>query len=165
MDLNQQKEQYSNAYLRAVAAAAGYGIYKPDPDEDSVDWGIAARGGRGSVLSPRLEVQLKCTATDLGNVSVLRYPLKLKNYNDLRLTNLLVPRILVVVRVPEQPDNWLLHAEEQLTMRHCGYWRSLRGLPETSNEATVVVEVPRNQVFSVPALRALMEQVGAGGSP
>src|SRR6266566_4487959 len=165
MDPSQQKEQYSNAYLRAVAAVAGYGVYKPDPDEDSVDWGIAARGGRGSILSPRLEVQLKCTATELPTEPVLRYALKRKNYNDLKTSNLLVPRILVVVRVPERPADWLHQTEEQLAMRHCGYWRALRGLPDTTNETTVTVEVPRSQVFSAEALRTIMDRIGMGGVP
>ncbi len=44
MELNLQKEQFSNAYLRAVAAAAGFQIYKPEPDIDKIDWGIAAPG-------------------------------------------------------------------------------------------------------------------------
>ena len=37
MDLNQCKEQFSIAYVRAVASAAGYGVQKPDVDDDSID--------------------------------------------------------------------------------------------------------------------------------
>lgn len=50
MDINQQKEQFSNAYLQAVASVAGYSLYKPNVDDDSVDWGIAASGGTGRIL-------------------------------------------------------------------------------------------------------------------
>ena len=61
MDLNQQKEQFSRAYVQAVAAAAGFATYIPDVDDDSIDMGIAA-GGKESRRRPRLELQLKCTA-------------------------------------------------------------------------------------------------------
>ena len=42
VEINQRKEQFSNAYLQAVASTAGYSLYKPVVDDDSVDWGIAA---------------------------------------------------------------------------------------------------------------------------
>jgi hypothetical protein len=62
VDINHQKEQFSSNFVRVVAAVAGYALYKPEVDEDSVDWGIAAKGGIGSIYSPRLELQLKSTA-------------------------------------------------------------------------------------------------------
>lgn len=113
MDINQQKEQFSNTYVRAVASVAGYSLYKSDVDDDSIDLGIAAKGGTGPILSPRLELQLKCSSRDIIDESHVRYPLKLKNYNDLRI-NALVPRILVVVVVPEDITDWLQQSEEEL---------------------------------------------------
>jgi hypothetical protein len=47
MDLNTQKEQFSNAFIVAVAAAAGFTTGQWDVDDDSIDWQIAAAGGRG----------------------------------------------------------------------------------------------------------------------
>ncbi|KAB8316949.1 DUF4365 domain-containing protein [Tolypothrix campylonemoides VB511288] len=96
MDISQQKEQLSNAYVRAIASVAGCSLYKPDVDDDNVDIGIASRGGTEPILSPRLELQLKCTSRDTLEESYIKYPLKLKNYDNLRI-NTLVPRILVVV--------------------------------------------------------------------
>jgi hypothetical protein len=100
VDINQQKEQFSSNFVRVVAAVAGYALYKPEVDEDSVDWGIAAKGGIGSIYSPRLELQLKSTSRDVMDNHHVRYPLSLKNYNELRV-NSHVPRILVVVLLPE----------------------------------------------------------------
>ena len=51
--------------MQAVTAAAGYNVYKPEVDDDSVDLGIAARGGKGTFRSPKLELQLKCTSIDV----------------------------------------------------------------------------------------------------
>ncbi len=60
--LNQMKEQFSHAYVKAVAAVAGFAWYKPSVDDDSIDLGLAQRGGGGTTRSPRLEIQLKCHA-------------------------------------------------------------------------------------------------------
>lgn len=49
MDINQQKEQFSNTYLQAITTVAGYSLYKPSVDDDSVDWGIAAKGVLGRI--------------------------------------------------------------------------------------------------------------------
>jgi hypothetical protein len=97
--------------------------------------------------------------------SPLRYPLKMKNYNDLRPENLWVPRILVVVFVPKKVAGWLRQTDKELALLCCGYWVSLRGQPETSNETTVNVSVPRSQVFSVEALRGLMQRISESNVP
>lgn len=165
MDINQQKERFSDAYLQAVAAVAGFVCYKPQPDVDSVDWGIGAVGGKGTIRSPRIELQLKCTARNLMDDHQIRYPLPLKNYDELRAENYQVPRILVVVVIPTEVNEWLIHSEEQLAMRYCGYWVSLRGMPETHNESTVTVHVPRSQRFAVDALCQMMDRIGDGGQP
>ncbi|MCP2729084.1 DUF4365 domain-containing protein [Limnofasciculus baicalensis] len=73
MDINQQKEQFSSTFVRVVASVAGYALYKPEVDEDSIDWGIAAKGGRGSLYSPRLELQLKSTSRNVIHDAYLRY--------------------------------------------------------------------------------------------
>ena len=165
MDINQQKEQFSNAYLRAVAAVAGFVCYKPEPDTDSVDWGIAAVGGKGTTRSPKVELQLKCTAKGLMDDNEIRYPLKMKNYDELRAENYQVPRILVVVVIPEQLGEWLAQSEDELAMRHCGYWMSLRSRPQVDNEGTVTIRVARVQQFTVDALRQMMDRIGNGGLP
>ena len=84
MNINLQKEQFSNAYIQAVTTVAGYSLYRPDIDDDSVDLGIAAKNVTGIIISPRLELQLKCTSRDLVDSNYIRYPLKLKNYGELR---------------------------------------------------------------------------------
>lgn len=162
MDLSHSKEQFSMAYVKAVASVAGFAVERISMDLDSVDVTIWSRNRAGRIHSPRLDVQLKCTATDVVKGDVIKYPLKRKNYDDLILENVLVPRILVVVLVPEDPREWLDQSEEHMVMRHCGYWISLKGMPPTNNETSVSVEIPRTQVFSVDALKRIMAQIGEG---
>ncbi|AFZ25034.1 hypothetical protein Cylst_2840 [Cylindrospermum stagnale PCC 7417] len=164
MDINQQKEQFSLTYIRAIAAVAGYSLYRPEIDNDSIDLGIVSRGGVGKILSPRLELQLKCTARDILDKSYIKYPLILKNYNDLRI-NALVPRILVVVLVPERIADWIKQTEEELCLRHCAYWVSLRGMPETANRNNVTIELLRSNQFTPDVLQGIINRISFGELP
>jgi hypothetical protein len=165
MDENQQKEQFSNAYVRAVAATAGYNIYKPEVDDDSVDWGIGARGGKGTTRSPKVELQLKCTSQDVVKQDHIAFPLPVKNYHDLRQIDYQVPRILVVVVAPQDVSAWLTQSEASLVLHCCGYWLSLRGREDVANVEKITVHVPRTQLFTVTALKQMMQRVADGGFP
>lgn len=165
MELNRQKEQFGNAFLHAAAAAAGFATCKPGVDDESVDWIIHQSGGSGVVHSPRLEVQLKCTACPEGDIAGFRFPLSTKNYRDLIRIDLLVSRILVLVVMPVQVKDWLRMTDDHLILRNCAYWTSLRGLPQTENIASIVVRFPREQRFDAEALGNLMSRVGSGVFP
>lgn len=166
LDPNMCKERLSDAYLQAVVTTARMSMTKPSVDNDSVDWTIAMKGGMGKYSSPRLEVQLKCTSDAVDNNSdEIKYPLKLKNYQELRAEDLYVPRILVVVFVPDDIDRWVEQTEETLLVRHCGYWLSLRGMPESSNSTSVTVSIPRTQIFTAVALKEMMLRIGNGEMP
>ncbi len=165
MDINQQKEQFGNSYLQAVTTVAGYSLYKPSVDDDSIDWGIAAKAGAGRIRAPRLELQLKSTSRDIIDEKSIRYPLKLKNYEDLIWTDLAIPRILLVILIPENNSDWLKQSEEELCLRHCGYWVSLRGMPSTTNTVNITVMIPRNNQFTVAALELIMLGISQGVQP
>lgn len=164
MYLNFQKEQFSRAYVEAIAASAGCNTMKPDVDDDSIDLCLKSKIN-GSVSSrPQLDLQLKATKDLEDDGNCFKYTAKVKNYNDLRLTNLLVPRILVVVLVPENVDDWLVQSEEQLVMKKCGYWVSLYGQGETRNETTINIKIPKVNIFSVSVLTEFMQNIASRGS-
>lgn len=164
MDPQKQKEEFSRAYVLAVAAAAGMSTYGLSVDDDSIDIGLAARGGQGRLRSPRIELQLKCTAEQPPPGPDFPHELKIKNYEELCGASV-VPRILVVVVVPELPGDWLNHSEDQLVLRRCAYWVSLREMPNVQNTRSVTIRMPRVQVFNVTALIQLMSMVGEGRAP
>ena len=165
MDLNMRKEQFSRAYVQAVAACAGYAWSSPSVDDDSVDITLHERGGRGTVRSPKLELQLKCKEAPIPNEPAFSFFVPIKNYDDLREVSLAVPRILVVVLVPEDPNEWLKQSEEELAMRRCGYWISLRGLQPSGNQTGQTVHLSRTQSFSVLSLTEMMQRIGQGELP
>jgi hypothetical protein len=107
-------------------------------------------------------LQLKSSSRNIIKKDRIVYPLGIKNYNDLRVENVLVPRILVVVIVPKDIDYWLTQTEEEMCFKHCGYWYSLSGLGETKSTTTVNVSLLRDQQFTVDALRNIMERIGRG---
>jgi hypothetical protein len=160
MTPEQQLEQFSFAYVRAVAATAGVNVYRPEVDADSVDLGFAVRSIRGEPQSPRVEAQVKAATQPDLTPELIRFPLKVKNYNDL-CGDHYVPRVLVVVLVPPNVEDWLQQSEDQLALRRCGYWMSLADRDVSGNVSSVTVPLPRSQVFSTSALRQLL---GMGGS-
>jgi hypothetical protein len=162
MHINQRKEQFSRAYIHAVASVAGYALYEPYVDDDSIDCGLAARGAAGIFFSPRVELQLKSSSRNIVKKERIVFPLGIKNYNDLRVENVLVPRILVVVIVPKEIDNWLSQTEEEMCFKHCAYWCSLSGMGESKSATTINVSLQRNQRFTVDSLRGMMERIGRG---
>lgn len=115
---------------------------------------VAAREVRGSIRT-----------TDDGKGDELAFPLKQKNYDDLRVHPAHVPAILVVVCVPPDLADWIDDTPDRLALRRCAYWLALHGQPATDNERSTTVHLPRAQRFTVDALRAIMGRIGDGGMP
>jgi mevalonate kinase len=57
MTENTQKEQFSIAYVRALAAVTGVKVTKEEVDDDSVDVTLSVSAGASS----KMDVQLKCS--------------------------------------------------------------------------------------------------------
>lgn len=165
MDLNAQKEQFSRAYVQAVAAVAGFAWSEPSVDDDSIDLTLSDRGGGGTIRSPKLDIQLKCHAHAALTEPSFSYAVKIKNYDDLRDDSVMVPRIMVVVLVPDLLADWMNHAEAELALRRCGYWISIRGQPPTTNTTTVSVTINRTSVFNANGLTQIMQRIRTGGLP
>lgn len=94
----------------------------------------------------------------------IRYRLKVKNYTDLTLTELLTPRILVLVILPTSPDDWLTLTAEQVVLKRCAYWVSLAGKPARDNATTVTVTIPRTNLLTPEAVRKMMAKIDAAGA-
>lgn len=157
MDLNTRKEWFSLAYIGAVAACAGYDIIESRVDRDSVDGILISNFG----LRPRIDFQAKATARDIVRDGHVAYPLQVKNYDDLR-ADTRNPRILIVVVMPDDEDEWLRQSNDELCLRYCGYWLSLAGRPSVANTSNVTVHIPLSNVFGIARLADLMERAEKG---
>lgn len=162
MHSTMKMEQFSRAYVAALAAQAGCNSARPEIDEDSVDLELSMKNISGCKRSRgKLEMQLKCTHAADRSKDEIVFALPVKNYNDLR-ADVMEPRLLVLVCVPEDCDDWTEQTEDQLCLHHCAYWLSLAGMPETNNTESVTVHIPRNQIFSVEFLREAMRHSANG---
>ena len=149
-----QEEALSCAYVRAVAARAGYTTSTPSLDRDGVDLRIQA----GGAMRPTLDVQLKATVNlERRGDAHVRYPLKRRNYDLLRIETH-TPRLLVVLDLPNDRDLWMTVTTDELVLRYRAYWLSLQGYEETANEVSITVPIPEGNLFDVEGLRRLMEQ-------
>ena len=151
MDMNRRKEQFSLAYIRAVAARAGYQVLRPEVDVASVDGQIMA----DYESKPLIYFQAKSTARNVVRAETVDYPLPLGNYDDLRSDEGPL-HILIVVVLPDSVDDWTSQDEEGLILRRCGYWLDLRGSPESQSETTHTVRIPRRNVFDPGQLQEIM---------
>ena len=84
--------------------------------------------------------------------------MELKTYDDLRDSQVGTPRILVLLVLPEKEDEWALFSEDQLILKRCAYWLSLKEWPATQNETSVRVSIPRANRFNVESLAQIMER-------
>jgi hypothetical protein len=165
MPLTQQQEQFSIAYVHSIASAAGYGIEEVRVDIDSIDLTITQYGQDNAYpLIEGLRVQLKCTYAYKPRSDGIHFPLRVKNYNDLR-RDCLNPRILVVLYTPKEVGNWLEHSDNYLSLYHCAYWKSLRGKPPTKSSDNVTITIPKSQQFTVDALLQIMDLLAQGRRP
>ena len=112
-----------------------------------------------------LDVQLNSTACAAVRDDVVAYDLEVRAYDILRQENANRPRILVVLVLPEDENEWLSQTEDVLMPRRCAYWMSLRGAGPPTAQTTVRNTIPRADVFSVRSLQAPMHRARGGESP
>jgi hypothetical protein len=160
MPLTLQQERFGDAFLLAVAAAAGIAAAKPEVDYDSIDYTLSCKLPR----RPKLDIQMKTTGRDDQEGPTISYPLKRKNYDDLIVVDVVVPRILVLVVVPQDTADWLALSPDQFSLRYSAYWMSLVGGEPSDNEYTVTINIPRENLFTVDAVSGMMSRIDEAGT-
>ncbi len=154
------KAEFGLVYVRAVAYAAGFFVQESSRmmDADGIDVSLFSRDKFGLTRSPRLDIQIKTSVLGQTAETVV-HDLSAKNYDELRSSNFQVPRILVVVIVPELRRDWLAWTSDSLSLKRCGFWRSLLGQPESTNATKVRVKIAADAVLSPAALSEIMQRV------
>ncbi len=165
MDPQKQKEEFQYAYVCALAAHAGLNRGDFRIDDDSIDITFQAKGGFGGKLrSPMIQIQLKCSSQDLIVGDVIKFPLKIKNYDDLRGDDVVVPRYLAVLLVPDDVTHWIASHDNHIALFKSCHWLSLRDYGPTVNEVSVTVDVPIEQRLTSATLWQMMDRASAGGA-
>jgi hypothetical protein len=157
----------SRAYVRAVAARAGV-ICADSAQDFGIDLflrAVTARNGGFADTGPQL-VQLKSsTRAELRDPQVI-HDLEVRAYDVLRpATAGVTPRVLVLLVLPEDESQWLTQTVDELILRRCAYWHSLRGAEPTTSHTTILIAIPRAQVFSADAVVTLLNRLKQGEIP
>jgi hypothetical protein len=159
--------ELSYAYLHAVATRAGFICEVTGRHSDNAGIDAVLRVAEHALAEDStlwdftVEVQLKatskCPSEKEGRYAYNDLPVK--QYDKLRTTKTSTQRILVVLFLPEDAEQWLMHTKEHLMTRRCAYWVSLRGAPDSGNKRSRTVYLPKTNVLSMEGLDALMRRI------
>lgn len=172
LSLENIESELSYAYLHAIASKAGVACKVAGRHEDNagvdaslVGWGPFPDGGWRHEVD--LKIQLKATIKQPSTVEdSLSYSLSgIARYDDLRSEALATPRILVVLFLPEEAENWIIHTEDALSLRKCAFWVSLRGAKPSENKTAQTIYLPKTQRFDVDGLTSLMAALSRNEIP
>jgi hypothetical protein len=156
---NDIESELSYAYLHAVAthARASCTSAPRTMDANGIDailtaWGPFDRGGPLEEVD--LKIQLKATSVPpmIQNGHFSYWVKDTDRYNDLRKETLHIHRLLVVLFLPEHIDDWLAIDDDQLLLKKCAYWVSLRGAPDPAKTGKTIY-IPQRQRFDTINLR------------
>jgi len=160
-------EAFQLSYIRAVAASSGCIVSVPEID-DGIDLNVTHKADSHSYLRDqvaRLEIQLKATSDYSGKQSEhVSITMRRDRYDYYRINNPIVHKIIVILSMPKDQQNWVSAQHQALLVRHCAYWVSIAGYPASSAEKPTV-KASVNAIFDDVALCGIMERIGQGGKP
>lgn len=160
MDENEIKSELSFVYVHAVASRLGCSCQKSDRQTDNMGIDLTLRfKGEFQSIGPctiALDVQLKSTSRpiehDNNRRGIIVDGLGKNVYDDFSDETRTPHAILVLFVLPDNPEEWLTHTDEQLLLRRCAYWVSLRGAGPCPGN-TKRIFIPESQIFNVEQLR------------
>jgi hypothetical protein len=162
------QEGLSVAYVRAIAAKAGYTIAAPIPDYgiDYVVTPVKKIGKKLRATGPSIHIQIKSTTNIIKapNGDIL-YDLDVDTYNFLIKTDTRDIHILVLYLMPQDDKEWLTICPESTSLKHCGYWIYLGGLNESDHGKKIRIEFPHDHIFDEESLKSITQSIESKGSP
>lgn len=160
----QRMESLQKGYLQAICAAAGCSVLSFDID-DGIDAMIKHRSSsHWDSVDRFLQIQLKSTYThQAGDSGAVGVQFSRARYDLFAETDPTIPKIVVIMIQPQNPEDWLRATHNQLEMRHCSYWVNIAGKPTTAENPTV--SASREAIFDDIALATIMTRIGQGGVP
>ncbi len=165
-----RQEDLSLAYILAVAAKAGYDCSSFSRHDYGIDIQLSCveqidhkRVPCGPILHIQAKASHNFTNSDDDNYIV--YDLDVRAYNILIREDRFLTAILVLYGMPSDAGKWLSVYESSTTLRYCGYWLSLRGLPAPTNKTKRRIKIPKEQRFTESSLSSIMTRIKGGGFP
>jgi hypothetical protein len=148
-----QKEEFSRAYVLAVATQAGYTLGGWNVDKDGVD--VTLR--RKALM---VDIQLKCTKSPRTTINGFSFDLDVRTYERLRDPERSAPAYLVLLIVPPVLDSWLLHEPERLIVASHAYWSRFRPDLGPASGQSVAISLARHNVLDAAAMADMFRVSG-----
>jgi hypothetical protein len=154
----QRQGLHGEGFVFALASAAGLIASKPVLDVDGVDWEIGHPGPVGSSRSPKIDLQVKTWRDPRRDGDVWQYRMPVSQFNALAGTGFTVPRYLVLVTVPPEPEEYAACSASTMQLRQAAYWTSLadRDLLPSEPVRRVGVNVPIRNLLTAETLFQLV---------
>lgn len=143
-----QKEQFSHAFLLALATKGGYTLGQWNVDKDGVDATLRKR-------AITVDVQLKCTMHPRESRGSYVYDLDIPTFDKLRSRERCAPGYLVLVVVPRDLDDWLSHEQDKVLLLCHGYWARIQDMPPAIGSTRTAIQVPKVQRLDTAALECM----------
>lgn len=158
---------FGESFVRVLVSAAGLIAGQQDVDHTGVDFSIDLPGVRGTARFPKIEAQVKSWSSPKDDGAHWQYPMDVHHYNNLAGEGFAVSRYLFLIIVPADVSRFAHVDESALRLSHCGYWASLRQLPELdpATRRRVTVRVPKRNLLTVSALRSLLHPIATQRVP
>jgi hypothetical protein len=131
-------EEFSYAYVRALAAQAGI-EYDPAPkgmDNVGIDAALVDPSRAFDKPPVRFSAQIKCARKSKlkHKKTGVFYELKKKYYDQLTRSIPWNAILLIVVVVPDEPGSWVVRGDSNIIVSHDCYWFCLGGKPYSSHQ-------------------------------
>jgi hypothetical protein len=166
LPMSARLEQFSLAFVRMVAAAAGCSIKSHETDYDGVDITIVSSTEYETWYCPEIELQVKCTAQHrLLRTDSLSWPMSRDRFLKLTNPKRFAPAFLAVLLVPADDEPLLDLNHDGFTSASRMYWQAASELGAIADgNASKTVNLPTSNLFDVEALQGIMQRIGEGGT-
>ena len=156
-DLNDVKERISLGVLTAIAGRAGCEVREVKVDRNGIDATVKPIKGEPVPLDVQLKSSARLTRSGLNLV----YDIPLHNYEHLRKNVIGTPRILLVLDLHNDDNEWWKFGSDVMSIQRQMFWFDLRGLPAVTTKNTTRLQIPLAQKFTAPVLVQLLHKIHA----
>lgn len=171
LTINDIESELSYAYLHAVTSKAGLNCKVENRHGDNygidaqIDYSAPVTGTWRTDVS--LRIQLKATIKrGMETETHIAYPFKgIEQYNRLRNNSGEPHRILVVLFLPDNAEEWLAISPAELLLKQAAYWVCLYGADATETTTSKTIYLPKANLLTPKSIITLCQEICRGNVP
>lgn len=153
-------EQFQLAITKAIASSCHFmHTDGTKPDRHSIDLTLSTsyfNEDLGYTVEGRVDLQLKTAINPIVTNNIIKYPLKIKNYNEL-IGKRRIPKYLFVMIIPNDKKKWMHEFNNGIFFPYKYYWINLKSFPPSNNKTKVTINIPIHQELTRDSLMKMLE--------